>query len=112
MAELADSERVDAAISAAACHRGLDEHAALKLVDRSLLVFDEGGDPLNVLEAVDALLDQKPHLEGSAAQVEERRRQQAQRAAVKDRFAGSYARMQERVRAHDARRRRTFRDTA
>jgi hypothetical protein len=45
--------------------RGLiDPPAVVKLIDRDLLVFDDIGHPLNVLEALDALLDDSPYLIG------------------------------------------------
>jgi hypothetical protein len=111
MSELYDSERVAAAISAAALGRGVDREAAVALVDRSLLVYDERGEALNVCEAVDTLLACRPYLEGSAEVTEERRREQAQRDSLATRYAASFARMQERVRLHEIRnpRRRSLR---
>lgn len=58
---------VRVSVAADAARRGVDPDAAVALVDRSLLRFDERGEPLNVLETMDALLDAKPYLTGSLA---------------------------------------------
>ena len=83
--------------------RKLLSRTTIALVDRSLFVFDERGEPLNTLEAVETLLAQKPYLQGSAARFEQGRQLQVKRGALSERFAGSTQRMSERVLLGDVR---------
>lgn len=57
--------RVRAAIVAEAARKGVvDPDAAVALMDRSQLAFDDDGTPSNVAEAMDSLLTAKPYLAG------------------------------------------------
>jgi hypothetical protein len=42
----------------------IDAEIAVKLLDRSLLVFDDEGRPLNVMEALEVLAKSSPYLTG------------------------------------------------
>ncbi|MGH2952237.1 MAG: hypothetical protein ACRDKX_09350 [Solirubrobacterales bacterium] len=53
-----------AVIEEAVGRRIFDPVATYALVDRSILIFDAGGEPLNALEAVDAVLEGRPWLAG------------------------------------------------
>jgi hypothetical protein len=73
MTEPADDEvrsRITESVIAATVYeeaptRGLiDPAGCIKLIDRTLLVFDDVGKPLNVLEALDVLLADSPYLIG------------------------------------------------
>ena len=57
---------VQRVVYAEAPRRGIvDPETAVKLLERSLLVYDEEGRPLNVLEALDQLAEAKPYLSGA-----------------------------------------------
>lgn len=59
----AAEERIAGLVRAECLRVGIwDRDGAVKLLDRSLLVYDGEGMPLNVLETFDALVASKPYL--------------------------------------------------
>jgi hypothetical protein len=73
-----------------------DVDSAAALIDRSLLVFDDQGRPMNVRQAIDELLERKPYL--GTEHVLAERRAAATRAATAPRpFRLRLTALQERV---------------
>lgn len=61
----AQETRLHNAVLAEAAKKGvIDPDAAVQLLDRSLLEWDDDGNPTNIAEAMDSLLDDRPYLAG------------------------------------------------